>query len=180
MSDVYDLSYKADRAETLNAMQEAGRSVFRGPKAWLLWVQWGFLCVLAPMGAVAFFMIVVISMTGETRIEPFWILPVIYLVTGFLALMLLNRSYAVLAEASVQSRFGSENRIVMGPDGFKLHGGDSLWQMPWSDVEDVRLGKKAIAIVTGGVALPVPVSAFEDRRAAEAAFADVQTWMREP
>lgn len=177
MSATYDLSYKADRAETLNAMQVAGKSVLRRAKASVIWVQWGFLCVLAQMDAVAFFITFRIAKTGKMRSPLIWVYPLIYIATRFAALMLSKRIYALTEDTSVNSRFGSENRITMGASGFTLYGGDSAWQMSWADVEDVRLGEKAIAIVTGGVALPIPKSAFEDFAAAEMAFADMQVWL---
>lgn len=175
----YDLEYTPDVKTTLEGMKLAGGAMFKGAKAPLLWAQILVTALLVPAGFMAVVLIVKILVTGSgTFAQPFWF-PALFVLGGVLSFWLSNQIYVVMARAAVTSRFGRRVRISAAPDGFVFAGGQSEWRMVWADIDDVVNGRTAMAVCTGGVALPVPHAAFDTPEAAKAAFEQMAAWHRE-
>lgn len=176
MSETYHLTYGPNQRVIYEAMRLAGATVFTGWRRGVIWAQLLVLGVLAPIGAMGLFLLIQFQFTDQMRFEPVWLLPLVYLLGGILALSLAQVSYLILAQASTGSRFASGSTAEIGPEGVIVTGPNSRWQTHWADIEAVTKGKRVIAVVTGAVALPIPIAAFESAEAAGVAFKQMQAW----
>jgi hypothetical protein len=160
-------------------MKIAGRVVFTGPRVLLFWAQTLVVALLVPAGFMAVVLIVKILLTGNVAFShPLWF-PATFIAGAALSFWIFNQVYLVMAQASVSSRFGGRVRIAATSEAFVFAGGRSEWRMVWADIDGVENGRRTIVVCTGGVALPVPHSAFASPEIAQEAYEQMARWHRE-
>ena len=176
----WELDVTSRAAETYEAMVLAGRSLIMGRARVILLVQSLFVGFFAPLGATLLFWVVAIGIgRGNSGFDSImgWGMPVTLVLFGLLAFWLNRQIYFNVAQASVHSRFGRTQQVVLDENGVTLTTKKSRWHSGWADVEAVRGGKKVLCIGIAGIAIALPHRAFLGPKDADDALAHMQRWL---
>ena len=82
----------------------------------------------------------------------------------------------MLAQASVRSRFGRAQQVILNKTGIILITANSRWHSGWGDVEGMHPGIRTLAVGIAGIAIALPRRAFKGRWASNDALAAMQHW----
>ncbi|MEH6831725.1 MAG: hypothetical protein V7661_12880 [Sulfitobacter sp.] len=175
----WDLTVSPTAAEVYEGMVLGGRAMLSLHQRVILILQSAFIGVCAPVGAAMIVWAIVMAVGGRTVIGlPVWALPVTFLVFVMISLWLTRQASFMLAQITVQSRFGRSQQVKLDPDGITLTTTHSHWHSGWADVDTVCGGKLAIALRISGIAITVPRRAFLGPQDADEALSASQAWQR--
>lgn len=176
----WELDVTPIAAETYEAMVLAGGSLIKGRARAILLVQSLFVGFFAPLGATLLFWVVAMGIgRGSPGFNSImgWGIPVTLALFGLLTFWLSRQIYFNVAQASVRSRFGRTQQVVLDENGVTQTTEHSRWHSGWADVEAVRGGKKVLCICISGIAIALPHRAFLGPKDVDDALAHMQRWL---
>lgn len=173
----WELDVSPTATETHEAMVFAGKTLLKGHARVILIAQSVFIGVCAPLGATMIVWIIVMMSGGpEFSALPVWAIPVTFMAFAVLAFWFSRQAYFLIAQATVRSRFGRSQRVVLDQSGIVLTTQNSRWQTAWADVQSVSAGPKTLCIGISGIAIALPRRAFLGPQDAEEALALMRRW----
>jgi len=173
-----DIVFASDARSTLEAMQLAGREVYRGRGLFLAIAIYLMQAIILPVGCLALFLLGWRMAFGANP-ESVLVVPAVYLLGAAFGVWV-NRAVLVrLAVRTANSRFGKAGRMQCTAEGVTLTTDASIWQTGWTDISGVYLGKSTISFAVSGVALILPLSAFADKSAMAQAHEVCRGWWQD-
>lgn len=178
MSDAHwDLDVAPTAQEAYEAMVLAGHSTLRGRKRGLIIFNALFVGLFAPLGATMIVWIMV-QMAGGPALGdlPVAVVPLTLLAFGALGIWLMRRMSFIVAQASVESKFGRAQQVKLDAEGITLRTAHSQWHTGWEDVSAVRNGKTCVSVAVSGIAFTLPHRAFANPPDIEQAVQMMLRW----
>lgn len=173
----WELDITPTAAETYEATVLSGKTLLKGRARAILIAQGFFIGVCAPLGATMIVWLVVMMSGGpEFSDLPGWAIPVTFMGFGMLAFWFSRQSHFLIAQATVRSRFGRSQRVVLDRSGITLKTQNSRWYTGWADVQSVSAGPKTLCVGISGIAIALPRHAFLGPQDADDALALMREW----
>lgn len=163
--------------ETYEGMIAVGRGSLSGKQRATLIFQSVFIVFFAALGATMILLVTVQMSTGREFSDlPVFVMPVIHVIFAFFTFWLLRWPYMKAAEATVKSRFGRAQQVILDPSGIAITTAHSRWQSGWADVEAVQGSKAVLAVGMSGIAIVLPRRAFLGPLDANDALEHMRNW----
>ena len=132
--------------------------------------------LFVPMGVLATYILGHLLIAGDVPRGGLWFAAA-YLVGAAFAFWVFTAVYKRLARMVTTSRFGAGGQMTCDADGVLLRTEHSVWRTGWKDVEELVIGKQSLGVVISGIVLIVPLTAFEDKSAMQAAHDRMSDWL---
>ncbi len=106
--------------------------------------------------------------------------PAAMALVGVLFIWHQNWAFKAVTKTAIKTSMQATRQVIQfDRDGVTYEAGGARWQTPWSLVDDIQVGKKALLVFVGGIGFSVPKASIGEEGEVEALAAELKALLHD-